>query len=300
MPKSSTLSKLFRAISAQDWAAARELALRVADDEAARGNHLAAARLRGSLKPNGHRETMAGNGGAPTETSALGILSPLPAIGGLNAVTLRPVHRTQLEELVKEWRRRATLQKHGLRRRSKLLFHGPPGCGKSMTARALAHEIALPAYVVQLDAVVGALLGQTALRVRELFRFAETVPSVLLLDEIDALGRERGNAMDVGELDRVVISVMQQLEHTEPAGWLVATSNLAGRLDPALVRRFDLVLEFAAPSTAERVKFAAARAKVYNVVLSKTLKGKVAKAKAFADIERIVGDEKRRKLLNGG
>jgi SpoVK/Ycf46/Vps4 family AAA+-type ATPase len=298
--KVSDLSKLFHAISAQDWAAANDLALRLADAEAGRGNHAAASRLRGALKPNGHRNVADGSGGTGELSAAMGILLQLGPTGGLDAVSLRPQHREQLDALVQEWKKRATLAKHGLRRRSKILFHGPPGCGKSMAARALAHEASLPAFVVQLDAVVGAFLGQTALRVRELFRFAEVVPSVLLLDEVDALGRERGNAMDVGELDRVVISVMQQLEHTEPVGFLVASSNLPGRLDPALIRRFDLVLEFPAPTQAERVRFAAQRAKAHQVTLGKSLKGELAKAKAFADVERMVSDEKRRKLLNGG
>lgn len=141
MSKVSTLSKLFHAIAAQDWAAAQQLALRMADDEAARGNHVAATRLRGALKPNGHRVTPADNVGANAQPAAIGILSQLPANDGLDAVALPAAHRTQLDELVTEWRRRATLQKHGLRHRNKVLLH-PPGCGKSMTARALL----VPAY----------------------------------------------------------------------------------------------------------------------------------------------------------
>jgi SpoVK/Ycf46/Vps4 family AAA+-type ATPase len=301
VPKVANLSKLFHAISAQDWTAAHELALGLADAEAARGNHSAASQLRGALKPNGHRNgSQSGGVALPANASAIGILSQLPSQGGISQVSLRANQREQISALLKEWRERGKLRTHGLRRRSKILFCGPPGCGKSMAARALAHEASLPAYVVQLDAVVGAFLGQTALRIRELFRFAETVPSVLLLDEIDALGRERGNAMDVGELDRVVISVMQQLEHTEPVGFLIATSNLASRLDPALIRRFDLVLEFSAPNQSERSKFATQRAKAYQVSLTKSLKQELARAKAYADIERIVSDEKRRRLLNGG
>jgi SpoVK/Ycf46/Vps4 family AAA+-type ATPase len=298
--KVTDLSKLFHAISAQDWAAAHNFASRLADAEAAQGNHAAASRLRGALKPNGHRNGGTEQSVTADPTASMGILSQLPTQQGLDEVSLRPQHREQLESLLKEWMLRAKLKKHAVKRRSKVLFHGPPGCGKSMAARAIAHEASLPAFVVQLDAVVGALLGQTALRVRELFRFAETVPSVLLLDEIDALGRERGNAMDVGEVDRVVISVMQQLEHTEPFGYLIATSNLRGRLDPALVRRFDLVLEFPIPTQKERLKFAAQMARSHHVTLSTSMKTEIAKAKAFADVERIVSDEQRRRLLNGG
>jgi SpoVK/Ycf46/Vps4 family AAA+-type ATPase len=72
--------------------------------------------------------------------------------------------------------------------------------------------------VVRFDGVVGSYLGQTAARLRELFRYAEAVPSVLVLDEIDALAQRRGNPRDVGELDRVVVSLLQELEHSMPQG----------------------------------------------------------------------------------
>ncbi|MBN1605990.1 MAG: AAA family ATPase [Polyangiaceae bacterium] len=300
MAKLAELSKLFHAISARDWRVAQELALEVAEAEATRGNHAAATRLRGALKPNGTRNGAPNNGPTVEAAGAVGILTELPPLRGLGSVSLRQRQRAELQTLLKEWRLRDRLQQHGVRRRSKILFYGPPGCGKSMAARAIAHEASLPAYVVQLDAVMGAFLGQTALRVRELFRFAEAAPSVLLLDEVDALGRERGNAMDVGELDRVVISVMQHLEHSEPAGFLIATSNLPSHLDPALVRRFDLKLEFPAPTKAERTRFGTEIARAHGVTLTQRLKAEFDGARAFADIERLVSDEKRRKLLNGG
>src|SRR5208283_5165649 len=120
---------------------------------------------------------------------------------------------------------------------NKILLHGPPGCGKSLTARAIGHELSLPVYTLRFNAIVGAFLGQTAQRLRQLFEFASTTSCVLLIDEIDALGKRRGNPMDVGELDRIVISLLQELEHSEPKGLLIAASNLARSLDEALWRR---------------------------------------------------------------
>ena len=116
-----------------------------------------------------------------------------------------------------EWNHREKLKDRGIARRSKLLFYGPPGCGKSLTANALATELAIPLFLVRFDAVIGAYLGQTAIHLRQLFQFAETTPCVLLFDELDALGKKRGNPTDVGELDRIVIALMQELEAFPPS-----------------------------------------------------------------------------------
>jgi len=96
-----------------------------------------------------------------------------------------------------------------------------------------ANELAYPLYC-SLRRRDGAYLGQTAIHLRELFRFASNNPSVLLFDEIDALGKQRGNPLDVGELDRIVIALMQELEFSETQGIVIATSNLPENLDRAL------------------------------------------------------------------
>ena len=95
-----------------------------------------------------------------------------------------------------------------------------------MTAQALANALRLPLYVVRFDSVIGSYLGQTAVHLREIFQYAETAQSVLLFDEIDALGKRRGHPSDVGELDRIVIALMQELEFSESKGLIIATSNL--------------------------------------------------------------------------
>jgi len=82
-----------------------------------------------------------------------------------------------------------------------------------------------------------------------------------MFDEVDALGKKRGNPLDVGELDRIVIAFMQELEHSFPRGFVIATSSLPGELDQALWRRFDLVLEFRSPTKAELVSFISSTAK---------------------------------------
>lgn len=290
------LSKLMAAIGARDFQRAEELAREVADREERAGHHAAAQRLRGALRPNGQAAHPAP---APAFVASVvgSALSQVASECGLESVFLSRVARSQLEEVVQEWRRRQQLVHRGLRRRSKLLLHGPPGCGKSLTGRALGRELGLPVFVVRFDAVIGAYLGQTALNLRHLFRHAEAVPSILLLDEVDALGKRRGNPLDVGELDRVVISLMQELEHTEPSGLVIATSNLPGQLDDALWRRFDLVVHFPRPNVKALRAFLERRAIGRQMALPPKLRAAASKMKSYAEAERALEAEARRLAL---
>jgi SpoVK/Ycf46/Vps4 family AAA+-type ATPase len=224
-------------------------------------------------------------------------LSLQTAVADLSDVVLPSQTRLAIEGLIEEYRHQEAFRAQGLRRRSKVIFHGPPGCGKTMAAKALANALGLPAYVVRFDAVVGSYLGQTAANLRQLFQFAEARQAVVVFDEVDALGKRRGSPSDVGELDRIVIALMQELELSVIQGVIVATSNLASSLDEALWRRFDLVVKFPAPSRNALQRFAKAKAKAYGVPTAALARGGLGGAKSFADAERAVEDLARRRLL---
>jgi len=180
---------------------------------------------------------------------------PLPPSKRLDQLELSPTVRKIFGDVIKEWNSRDKLVKHGLPRRWRLLFHGPSGCGKSAAAAALATEMKLPGFLVRFDSLIGAYLGQTALRLHELFSFAAQTPCVLLFDEVDALAKRRGSPMEVGELDRIVIAFMQELEHAHGDGFIIATSNVPKALDDALWRRFDLRILFPKPTGKELARF---------------------------------------------
>lgn len=299
------LTLLFQALAARDWHAADRAAREIAIGEDQIGHRMASRRLLGALQSRAQDATLPDWPRIESHSSTgqaqwlTGALKSLPSDTTLEAVRLQAEARVEVLGVVEEWRRRDALSSRGLARRTKLLFHGPPGCGKSITARALGRELGLPIYVVRFDAVVGGYLGQTALHLRQLFRFAESTPSVILIDEVDALGKQRGNPLDVGELDRVVIALLQELEHTTPAGLLIATSNLASELDAALWRRFDQVIEFPAPTKAGLRAFAAERATARGVSVSERLRAQIRVAKSYADVERSIASEERRLVLKG-
>ncbi len=299
MADSLQLVSLFENLSKQDWDSAKSVALRIAQGEQDRGHTKLARKLRGALGGLG------GNGSpdlGPSLSSQFHWSKALvrcPAGPSLQEVELSATLRTTLLEILAEWEASRALARAGVPRRGRLLFHGPPGCGKTITARALAREMGVPAYVVRFDSLIGSYLGQTALHLREVFRYAANNRIVLLIDEIDVLGKRRGSQMDVGELDRIVVGLMQELDLTAPAGLVIGASNLSQHLDDALWRRFDVKLEFKAPAPAKLHLFAKRLTQRFNIELSTPLRSQVSKAKSYAAAEAAILDAVRRQIVAG-
>lgn len=298
MTATRKLAELFRAVASSDQASALAIAGEICRAEDEKGHRLAARTLRGALMASRNGAVAQANltvgGEAQILTNGLVRLkSDVP----LGSIILSPTSRAELSSVIKEWRHARALRVNGIEPRSKLLFHGPPGCGKSMTARAIGHELGLPVYMVRFDAVIGAFLGQTAIHLRQLFSFAERAPCILLLDELDALGKRRGNPLDVGEIDRIVIALLQELEHSHPAGIVIGTTNVPKHLDDAVWRRFDLSVAFGAPTRAALLQFASSVARRWNVTLRDVALQKAGTCKSFAATEGAVVAEVRRLLV---
>lgn len=301
MATTKKLVELFRAIAAEDFEGAAAVAAQVCKGEEKKGHRGAARLLRGAL--NGYRNGSQANGHAHLQQavqSASVVSSALVRLEGpvrLADVFLSKNVQQELRGVIAEWTHRGRLSERGISPRTKLLFHGPPGCGKSLTAHALGNELGIPVFLVRFDAIIGAYLGQTAIHLRQLFRFAETTQCVLLLDELDALGKKRGNPLDVGELDRIVIALLQELEHAKPMGIIVGTSNLPKHLDRALWRRFDLDVYFTAPTKTILRSFIRATATKRKIAITESIMSKALRARSYAEAEAVVTAEARRQAL---
>ena len=129
----------------------------------------------------------------------------------------------------------------------RLLLYGLPGTGKTQTARWIAGELGLPLLTVRCDTLISSLLGQTSKNLRRVFDYVEQRPCVLFLDEFDALASARGNERDVGELQRVVIALLQNIDALSENTIVLAASNHERLLDPAVWRRFPFQLPLPLP-----------------------------------------------------
>lgn len=166
----------------------------------------------------------------------------------LEDVVLSDENSSLLEEILQELHKSEILKSYGLYPVDRLLFCGPPGCGKTLTAEVVASELGLPLSIIRIDSVISSYLGETASNLRQVFDFISSVPMVVLFDEFDALGKERDDAAEHGELKRVVNAFLQMLDNFEGKSLLIAATNHDQILDPAVWRRFDEVLVFDLPN----------------------------------------------------
>ena len=150
-----------------------------------------------------------------------------------------------------EFRHGDDIRRHGLAVRSKLLFCGPPGCGKTLCAEVVASELKLPLVIARLDALIASHLGETAGNLRRIFDAAKSRPMVLFLDEFDAIARARNDATEHSEIRRVVNSLLMMIDQFSGRSLLIAATNLEETLDRAIWRRFDEVVVFGKPTVPE-------------------------------------------------
>ena len=166
---------------------------------------------------------------------------------------LRKTETEAVEKIISLYRAAERLANMGIPYLPALMLYGESGCGKTELARYIAHRAELPFAYVRFSSVVDSHLGGTQSNIAKIFEYVRTNPCVLCFDEIDAIGTARGQAHEMGEMNRVVIAIMQELDQTPNNAIIIGTTNRFDQLDPALVRRFPLQYELM-PLSADEIK----------------------------------------------
>lgn len=207
----------------------------------------------------------------------------------------------QINDVVRERRERSKLAEHGIRPTRSAILVGPPGVGKTLSARYIAAQINKPLWVLDLTTVMSSLLGKTGNNLRMVFDYAKKNEAVLLLDEIDSIAKRRSDESDVGELKRLVTAILQEVDNWPDTGLLLAATNHPELIDPALWRRFDAILTFDHANPAG-VLAAIKRYLERDIAMFEPCIGMLAAAlhgQSLSDVERTVLSLRRTAVLNG-
>lgn len=204
----------------------------------------------------------------------------------------------ELAHVIIETKMQEKLAAKGLKPRRRVLLSGPPGTGKTMSAHALAGELQVPLFSVMLHGLITKYMGETAQKLKMVFDAVKTTRGIYLFDEIDALAASRDSGNDVGEARRVLNSFLQFLDEDTGPSIIVATTNLPSILDRAVLRRFDLVLQYELPD-ASAMQVAIER-RLINFSLGKIIWKKVTDGAlnlSTADVVAATEDAARRAVI---
>ena len=227
-------------------------------------------------------------------------LQEIPVRKSFDDMVLPKNVRTITNEFVEEQMRADILRSYSLEPRHKIMLVGKPGTGKTTYAEALAERLMLPLYVVRYDALIGSYLGETAMRLRQLFDFVSSRRCILFFDEFDTIGKERGDSHELGEIKRVVSSLLLMTDTLPSYTIVIGASNHAELLDRAVWRRFQIRVELPMPSKNDIEKWLNLFEKKYALdfqydlaVLANELKGN-----NFGDIEIFALNVMRKYVLS--
>ena len=299
MARSDLLVSLVKAGSSGDTAQARTVAEAIIAEERAKRHDALAERLTDALRVNGGGTGPAFVGPGRQHRRFLIELTPRKRLADL---VLTDVARRACDELIEEQHRASVLRAQALEPRHRVLLIGPPGNGKTSLAEAIAEALATPFFVVRYEALIGSFLGETASRLKRVLDYARTTPCVLFFDEFDAVGKERGDVHETGEIKRVVSSLLMQVDDLPSYTVVVAATNHAELLDRAAWRRFQVRLALGPPTRRDLTAYLARFAESFDEPLGRT-PATIARrlgAVSYAEAEEFCRDVRRRRALAPG
>ena len=282
-------------------------AMQIAAIEARKGHTIFAQELKSLIEKakKGRSETLIDNSKTISISKPKRELNELievfqPKIKLKNMVLDKEVKKS-LERVIEEQKKVNLLRQHGLMPKRKLLLTGLPGCGKTMTAQALAGELGLSVFIIRLDGLISKYMGESIAKLRMIFDAMENHRAVYLFDEFDSIGSQRDQGQDVGEIKRVLNSFLINIEKDESNSIIIAATNLPESLDKALFRRFDDLIKYPLP-TAIDIKQVLKRNLSDYTLSARTSLDKIAKqfvGLSYSDIVRACEDAIKEMIITG-
>jgi SpoVK/Ycf46/Vps4 family AAA+-type ATPase len=305
MADSRLLRRIVRAVAAGDIPSLQAIAEDVILAERQKQHHMLANELQQLLLGGRAAKSQSNVSSVDLphdKERGLALLETREVIRRLDDLILNEDLRHGLRSFVDEHMKEELLRSYGLTPSTKMLFYGPPGCGKTASAEAIAGELGLPLFVVRLDSVISSFLGETAANLRRVFDFLARYRCIALFDEFDGLAKERADESDHGELKRVVNAVLQMMDGYHGRSIIIAATNHEQILDTAIWRRFDEALLFPLPNTRQlrslierRIRSIPRSADLLPPKLPPVFSGM-----SFADAERVIVRATKEMILEGG
>lgn len=303
MARSDLLINLVRAGVSGDALMLRRTVEAIVAEERAKQHNVVADRLERVLAtPNGNTTANVNRQAQDVALKARDFVAEVIPRRQLDDLVLPEVTQLAARQLIEEQQRASLLRSHSLEPRHRVLLVGPPGNGKTTLAEAIAESLAIPFFVVRYESMIGSFLGETAGRLKRVFDYARTTPCVLFFDEFDAVGKERGDIHETGEIKRVVTSLLMQIDDLPSYVVVIAATNHAELLDRAVWRRFELRLSLPAPDAKQLISFIDRlrdRAKVELGVSPQHI-AKSLGAVSYSEAEQFCLDLARRQVLTAG
>lgn len=315
--KAELVENLIRAHCSGDENQFADAVNSLASDEEKKGNTPTASRLRRAYENRG-----ASNNAAPDmygmsnmfSGSSTGVV-PLPRDKDsllelyeivrpdipLSDVVLPESQMKIIEQIISEQRNAADFIKHNVPPINRVLFCGPPGCGKTMTAYAIGHELNLPIAYVRLDGLVSSYLGQTSTNLRKVFDSVRNQRIILFLDEFDAIAKKRDDSNELGELKRVVTTLLQNFDNMPANVLLIAATNHEKLLDPAIWRRFNVTITLEPPALEQRKALIEKEIEHYGIKgkIGVTTLAKITEGLSGAQIAELMMAAEKKYILDG-
>jgi len=306
MASGSLLRKLIKTGADGNLEAFKAISEEVIREERSKNHHLLANDLERILYGRANRlspSSLSLIKQAPTDKErGIPLLYIREPVRRLEDVVLSDENSSLLDEILREHHQHEVLESYGLTPSDRLLFFGPPGCGKTLTAEVIAAELGRMFAVVRIDSVISSYLGETASNLRQVLEYAAIVPMVVLFDEFDALAKERSDASDHGELKRVVNSFLQLIDSYRGKSLIIAATNHESVLDTAVWRRFDEVMLFENPNVEQIKRLLSCKLRGlrrdFDVADSDIVS--LFKGMSHADVERILRRAAKEMVLSGG